>query len=96
MRISIFGLGLACTTLAVCSEATSLKQSQNQDSQIRFSQVGSSEIPESEMKTMSPKTDESMVGPAAQDASTINLVENERNMHLLPDPRAPLLGQATS
>ena len=96
MRIGIFGLSLACTTLVVCSEATSLKHSQNQDSQTKFSQVESSSIPESEMKTMSPKTDDSMVGPAAQDASTINLVENERNMHLLPDPRAALLGQGAS
>ena len=38
------------------------------------------------MKTTPPNTEESVTGPAHQEAGTINLVENERNMHMVPNP----------
>ena len=42
------------------------------------------------MKTLTPSGDEPMSGPSSQDAGTINLVENERNMHLMPNPYPPV------
>lgn len=88
MRITIFSLGAACS-LSAYAEALTLTKGHLEATLVpELSQVEASTVPDSEMKVVEPKGDEPMNGPSSQDAGTINLVENERNMHLMPNPNA--------
>ena len=86
MRITIFSLGAACSLSAYAEAVTLTKEHLDTTLAPELSQVEAGTVPAAEMKTLTPSTDEPMNGPSSQDAGTINLVENERNMHLMPNP----------
>jgi len=93
MRIAIFCLlGTACNIFSENVIAASLHHRHQHQADTEFSQLEAETVPDAEMKTLEPKNDEPMSGPSSQDAGTINLVENERNMHLMPNPNPPIVG----